>query len=126
MGRSVSVPADALACAYISLSEDDMYFFDDYAEDLRRYLCELMPSLIPVTGKWVGDEFLVLAENDLAVLGISSYDCVVALWIVPKEDYPQLAEHWISQIAHHIDAIADLEKLAVFSDGTTAYVYKEE
>lgn len=105
MGWIAPVPPNAQAWTYIRFPECTAQMFDDYISGLKDYFCTAMPSLIPVDNRPAGRDYVVIAENSLAVIGISAYANVLAVWIVPYDDHPQLARHWVSQIAHYVDAL---------------------
>ena len=84
MARSVSVPFNAQRVLYINLYDFENYFDQEYAlDDFIQAICKRYPSLSP-SRKWVGREDLGLAENAHAVVGVSTFCGLGAVWVTPK------------------------------------------
>ena len=155
MGRSVSVPRNAVAVAYADISEMGYIFedeqgneldepefssslyemeFEDFKQDFVNVCIELFPSLRPEE-KWLGDELLSLLENRLANFGISSYMDLCALWVCPVEnDYnysdsyniEPLAQKWCMSIKDKFEStFGTLDKLGTFSNGEAIFKRKQ-
>ena len=83
--------------------------------------------------KWLGDENRVLAENNLAYFGCSTYMGLMAIWLVPMdyddtydERTESLAKHWCEQVSDNFHKMfGDLVRVGRFSDGTSIYQRKE-
>ena len=125
MGRGVSVPYDAEVVTYIDVSDiEDDFQWEDMLQEIIFILKDKMPSLYE-SDQWLGNEDKVLLENDLALIGVSSYSGVMSLWIVPNNQYEQLAYAWISKVAHHVKELGNLTKQGTMSNGVSVYEYKE-
>lgn len=111
MGRSVSVPSDAVQVAYAVFPaieeyegeerETDCDDFDMAVEALQYHAKKMYPSLRTVD-RWLGDEDHVILENAFAVITVSEYCNLVAVAVVPlygeRVSSEALAEHWCSQV----------------------------
>ena len=85
MARSVSVPFNAQRVLYINLYDFENYFDQEYAlDDFIQAICKRYPSLSP-SRKRVGREDLGLAENAHAVVGVSTFCGLGAVWVTPKQ-----------------------------------------
>ena len=85
MARSVSVPSDARRVLYVNLADfEDHHDLEDALADFIHTLCKRYPSLRPAR-YWHGREDLVLAENDRAVVGISTYWGLGTVWVAPAK-----------------------------------------
>ena len=83
MARSVSVPFNAQRVLYINLYDfEDHFDLDEALAGFIQAICKWYPSLRP-SRKWVGREDLGLAENAHAVVGISTYCGIGAVWVAP-------------------------------------------
>jgi len=121
MGRGVSVPTNAEVITYIDISEiHDEYKYEDMLLDIMETLRDKMPSLQD-SDKWLGREDNTILKNELVYIGVSSYCDVMSLWIVPRDQYEQLAYNWISKIAHHVTKLGDLAKQGTMSNGVSVY-----
>lgn len=111
MGRSVSVPHNAVATAFIHLDLEDEFAWEDFTDDLWHTLRSKYKSLRP-DDRWVGREEKVLLSNDHADVVLAEYCGLVSVSLVPK-DFPYddtahlrtLSEAWCSQVA---DGFLDL------------------
>jgi len=126
MGRSVSVPSGAEVVTYVDISEidnEDAFEFDHYIDDLTWQLKNKMPSL-QECDKWLDREDRAILENSFAYIGISTYGGIMSLWVVPKEEYEQLACIWISKIAWRVTKLGDLTKQGTMDNGVSVYKRK--
>lgn len=107
MGRSVSVPSEAVATAYITLDDDlDPYYgWDDFVEGLRNVITEKYPSFQSVT-YWVGNEDHAILENGLAQIVVAEYMGLVSVSLValkkPYDEPRPLAEAWCNRVAKNL------------------------
>lgn len=124
MSRSVSVASGAVAVAYASLepvlvdeesNEYREFDSDDFSfavGDFQSYLSSLYPSL-SACDSWLGrgnSEDHALLENKHCFVGVSEYNGLVSVWIVPKEDdgyssdkyLTGLSAHWCRQVGNKI------------------------
>jgi hypothetical protein len=85
MARSVSVPSGAVQVWY-ALHDGDHEDFGDCIEDFREYVSSKYPSMEDCN-RWIGREDRVVLENSHAAITVSSYCGLVAVAVVPKEDY---------------------------------------
>lgn len=121
MGRGVAVPEDAMVVAYTTVDDEYLEFFDDYIDWLQEYLCGALPSLYCERDVWLGNELHVFAANDLAMFGVSNYGYIVAIWIVPKYEHINIAEHWICQVAHYVEDLDTMYRVGIMSNGVSVY-----
>lgn len=105
----------------------EYYDFNELIEDFRQHLKTLFPS-VEEADKWIGHEDHILAENDLALFGMSEYGGLVAYWIVPASEHydfarpRQLEERWIKSIADKfVAAFGELSKVGSMSNGEGVY-----
>ncbi len=97
MARSVSVPSNTQRLLYVDLSHiEDSFDFEYALEGFVQAICKRYPSLYP-SRQWLGREDRGLAENDHAVIGISEYCGLGAVWVVPTEDNRTCC-NWVSSI----------------------------
>ena len=123
MSRSVSVPHDAVAVAYLhhdaepdpepSDDEDADDIGVDCEQDAQDWYEEVRETLAYASRKrfpsmtaelvWRGREDLTVAHNWHADVGLSQYGDIIAVWIAPRldphRDPSVLAEHWMGVIA---------------------------
>ena len=127
MGRSISTPSNAAAVCY-SVIDDNQFGdeFDMLMDDFRDQLFYMFPS-VTSTERWLGREDHVLAENGLAMFGMSEYCGLIAYWIVPQEHSHDgrldgIAKRWIEQIAPKFTkAFGELTKVGTASNGESFY-----
>lgn len=115
MSRSVSVASGSVAVAYASLepvlvdeesNEYREFGSDDFSfacEDLQSYLSELYPSL-SACDSWLGhrnSEDNALLENKHCFVGVSEYNGLVSVWIVPKEDDGYSSDNYLTGLSNH-------------------------
>lgn len=127
MGRGVSVPRDATTVTYIDISEidtEDEYEYEDMLLCIMETLRDKMPSLRD-SDEWIGREDNTILENQLVYIGVSSYCDIMSLWIVPKDQYLDLALNWIYKVAHHVKELGNLTKQGTMSNGVSVYKRKE-
>lgn len=101
MGRSVSVPSNAVSTVYIHLDEplDPDFGRDEFVDDLRIVIREHYPSFAD-DSKWVGREERSILRNDHARIVVAEYCGVVSVSLVPDDDYRAvMAESWCRSIA---------------------------
>ena len=126
MGRSVSTPSAARVVSYhyLDLEEQDdaQWIFDNMVDGFRETLKSMFPS-VETADSWIGREDHVVAENKLALFGISEYCGLVAYWIVPKDDARGWAAYrWIDSIADRFTAaFGTLQKTGTASNGESFY-----
>lgn len=130
MSRSVSVPRNAEVVCYQHRKFEDEFEWEDLVEDIRESCKSVWPSLEDC------DEFLdredhALLENRLVYIGVSEYCGLVAIWIVPKEDYygneKPLAFGWIGRISERFrEMFGELVCKGRFSNGEAVFSYKDD
>ena len=131
MSRSVSVPRNAEVVCYQRRKFEDEFEWEDLVEDIRESCKSAWPSLEDC------DEFLdredhAILENRLVYIGVSEYNGLVSIWIVPKnfdgyDDYEPLAHRWIGQISDEFDRMfGQLVYKGRFSNGEAVFSYKED
>lgn len=148
MGRSVSVPAEAVEVFYLDWSRDifddldsddaAVYYWLEWSyliDDLRQNVFGQFPSVVPADW-WLGDEDRVIAENDLAAFGISEYCGLAAVWVVAKTqsfhwsrgqyyepNLDGLARSWIARTWPKVEAMFPdrLGLVGRFSNGEAVY-----
>lgn len=102
MGRSVSVPSDAVTTVYIALDDDfDPDFgWDDFIEDVRNVVKEKYPSFVD-DDKWVGREDRSILVNTYARIVVAEYCGLVSISIVPDDHWntSHLTKAWCDRIA---------------------------
>lgn len=110
MGRSVSVPSNAVATAFLHLDTEDEFAWEDFLYSLGHVLRAKYKSL-RLDERWVGREEKVYWSNDHADIILASYCGLVSVSLVPKdylyeESEKALADAWCSQVsAGFIDLI---------------------
>ena len=118
---SVSVPSGAEVVTYIDICElTDEYEYEDMLLNIRETLKDKMPSLQDCN-KWIDREDNAILENELVYIGVSSYGDIMSLWVVPKEQYLDLAYNWTNKIAQHVTKLGDLTKQGTMSNGVSVY-----
>lgn len=130
MGRSVSVPCEAVAVGYQDVTYmndvDDPYMWTDYTSNIIDITAEQWPSLYPCD-KWIGREDLVLLENEFAYIGVSEYCGLTSVWLVCKADYEDIeregiARAWCRNISgKFLELFSEYEKLGTMSNGESVY-----
>ena len=85
MARSVSVPFNAQRVLYVNLADfEDHHDLQDALADFSQAICRRYPSLQPAR-YWHGCEDLGLAESAHAVVGVSTFCGLGAVWVAPKQ-----------------------------------------
>lgn len=148
MGRSVSVPLNAVGVFYKAwtqghedeetgepIADDDFDYWEsewDYLvhdDFVGNVLTDLFPSVEPAD-YWIGTEDHVVAENQLAAFGVSEYCGLAAFWVVVKDnsnwDLPSwtgLAAAWIDKAWPKVEAMypSRLGLMGRFSNGGAVY-----
>ena len=122
MGRSVSCPTNAIHKVYFTFLEEDYYFFDSLIESIQENFKSYFNSL-ENSDKWIEREDHVVLENNLCKLGISEYMGLCCLWVVMKEDFPNLSESWIyKNLIPRMDKDwSEYKKIATASNGESFY-----
>jgi len=131
MGRSVSVPSNAVAVAYIDWREyigcedpmdDDPFWWDDFSEDIIARLQGKLPSL-KSCDEWLDREDHAVLENRHCYITISEYCGLVAVALVAKDtanwpdDTQGLTDHWCDQVSGHIESLGTLRHIGTASNG---------
>ena len=104
MGRSVSVPHNAVCTAYVHLEAEDEFAWEDFTDDLWHTLRSKYKSLQP-DDRWVGREDKVHWSNAHADIVLAEYCGLVSVSLVPTEDtyYPYdeqgLHRAWCEQVS---------------------------
>jgi hypothetical protein len=135
MARSVSYPCGAQV-AFREFECDDgddaEWEYDALCEEVRATARVTFPSFKAHDG-WRGREDRILLRNAYADIGISTYGCITAIWIVEREDgayYDADARHcrsgrarrWLAQIAPRFDTLfSELTCIARMSNGEAVY-----
>jgi hypothetical protein len=122
MSRSVSVPSGALGVAFASFicdsEEDASSEFSDYIAEMQIGLKVQYPSLEPCS-RWIGREDRACLQNRFCSIGVSEYNGLVAVWIIP-DDESSLAASWCSKVELQSAAACfgpRLNRLGTFSNG---------
>jgi hypothetical protein len=132
MSRSVNYLNGALSVAYVETSdfcgcdEDCWYFFKESADDVAARLQERWPSF-EAADRWDNRETRIVAENGLAVVGVSEYCGLTSVSIAVSErcERPELARAWIRRMASEFEKMfGTLRKLGTFSNGESVYERK--
>lgn len=132
MGRSVSVPLDALdfgAVAYRETAPDSKYWWDEPLDHIRDVAKHQWPSFC-LCDEWVGREDHAILENEHAYLGVSEYCGLTAVWLVPKRnswgETSPLSLHWLEQIRDpFVSTFGTLVRVGSFSNGEAIFQQKE-
>lgn len=86
MGRSVSIPSNAITSVYIPVGELDPDFgWDDFITDLRDNVLKPKFPSFSDTDLWVGREDHAILENDTAYVVVSEYMGLVAVTLALKD-----------------------------------------
>jgi len=135
MGRSVETVGNNVI--YFDFSYDDDY--PDLAEEDWQDLCENIeyaikdkyPSITAPREKWLPypyRESRILLENDHVQISISEYcGCgAISVFVRPDVEYPDLAEHWLSQVWDGLQQIVDghvsiLHRLGTMNNGVGVF-----
>lgn len=132
MGRSVSVPYNAVVVCYQHIEyveEYDGEEFDFLIEKIREDAKAAFPSLYS-TDNWIGREDHAILANDYAYIGVSEYCGIVAIWVVPKDDNGYSGDgsrvaralHWCNQIRNKFNKLfGELSKVGTFSNGEAVF-----
>ncbi len=121
MARSVSIPCGALDVAFASFmgdEEDATFEFSDRIADMQSALKARYPSL-ETCGRWIGREDYACLQNGFCSIGVSEYNGLVAVWIIPNIDNP-FALRWCDKV--DLKPAAEcfgprLNRLGTFSNG---------
>jgi hypothetical protein len=122
MARSVSIPSGALGVTFASFmrdSEEDVSFeFSKCIVEMQLCLMAKYPSLEPCS-LWIGREDCAYLQNRFCSIGISEYNGLVAVWILPDEE-SNLAAIWCGRV--DLNSAAEcfgprLNRMATFSSG---------
>jgi hypothetical protein len=119
MARSVSVPSEAVQVVYRYLDDEDDEYAYDYEVEYIQDVLEAKYGSLQRCSKWVDREDRAILENKLVYVGVSCYCGLLALWVLPKDNYPELAANWGAQI--NLKEFADLRKVAAFSNGEALF-----
>ena len=132
MGRSVDYLSHAQHVAYLVYECEEtcewMWFQEGLIESIRK----LCPSLVEVKDRWDGRETLIILENKLCEIGISSYFDLVSISIRTNDHHwelDSLAQNWIDKIWPKLTEMLDkhyetLNKVARASNGESFYEHK--
>lgn len=121
MSRGVSRPVNAEYVYYADVSHlKDEFDWEIFIENILEKFLTKYPSLYK-SDCWLNRESRALLENDFAYIGISEYCGCASLWIVVKEQYPNLAYNWADNAADTLKEFADLVKVGTFSNGESVY-----
>jgi hypothetical protein len=126
MSRSVSVPSGALGVTFASFmcnNEADAAFeFSDCIAQMQSLLKAKYPSLEPCN-RWIGREDRACLQNRFGSIGVSEYNGLVAVWIIP-DDESSLAASWCSKVELKSAAACfgpRLNRLGAFSNGEAVF-----
>lgn len=121
MGRSVSYPSNAQVVCYSYELEGEPFFYEDIVEDIRE-TCKSEWKSLSDCEIWLDREDCAVLENELCYIGVSEYCSLVSIWIVPKEEYENIASNWIAQIERKFRRFfARLCKVGTFSNGEAVF-----
>ena len=100
MSRSVSVPSGALGVAFASFmcdnEEDASFAFSDCIDEMQSVLKAKYPSL-KFCNQWIGREDRACLQNRFCSIGVSEYNGLVAVWIIP-DDESNFAASWCDKV----------------------------
>ena len=129
MGRGVETIGDNVIYFDVSKFEFD-YDWDDLCENIRITLQDRYHSLV-FSDKWAEypyRENKILLENDHIQISISEYiGCgAISIYVQPSTEYPELAEHWITQVWDTLlriisEYVTVLHKLGTMSNGVSVF-----
>ena len=144
MGRSVSVPSNAVAVAYRSLElepyendEGDIvppcdldyeWEYDCMIDNFIHDSQQKWPSLVRCD-EWFGENH-VLLKNDFAYLGVSEYCGLISMWVVPRtNDYDMyddpianLCVNWCDKISSNFEkTFSVLRSIGRMSNGEQVF-----
>ncbi len=134
MGRSVSTPSGCTAICYQDASDvEDEIDFQMFVESLQERAKEKWQSF-EEADRWLGREDHVILENELAMIGVSEYCGLVAIWLKSKHEdldgsyYAEeasrapLAEKWAELISGNFDKMfSQYNKIGTFSNGESVF-----
>ena len=70
----------------------------------------------------VGHEDHAILENGHCYIGVSEYCGLVSIWLVPKDEYPDLSQKWCDQIGNKFyNLFSEYKHVATFSNGEAIY-----
>lgn len=139
MGRSVSVPRNAVATAYIAWwnsyeDEESDYLnspepgdWNDFAAKTQEKIVSVVPGLVPLDT--IQGEYRAIAGNDWVTVVLSDYMDIAAVSLVPV---PQLdarmdveRDAWITgMLPRFHEQIGTHVKIGTFSNGESVYESK--
>lgn len=124
MGRSVSYANNSRIVVFQEIAEEDCDDFDFFLANIQDSVCERWPSFYPCS-KWLGREDHAVVENQLGYIGVSTYGNLASIWFAPKDDYPELADHFADQITPRFEkTFGSLNKVGTFSNGESVFSVK--
>jgi hypothetical protein len=109
---------------YNTYDTEDEFGYDDLVEYVRSYFESKYPSLERIS-EWLDREDRAILENRLVYIGVSEYCGLVSVWVVPKEDYPDLTAKFIKTITPYFEKVGELRKVGTFSNGEAVFEKKE-
>jgi hypothetical protein len=126
MSRSVSIPSGALGVAFASfmcdIDEDASLEFSDCIFRMQSLLKAKYPSL-ESCNLWIGREDRACLQNRNCSIGVSEYNGLVAVWIIP-DDESNLAANWCGKV--DLKPAAEcfgprLNRIGTFSNGEAIF-----
>lgn len=136
MGRSVSVPTNAIATVFLDVSEmqdeDGEFFWEFITEDLQNVIQGKYQSFSP-DDTWVDREDCSILENGHGRIVISQYGNIMSVSLVPRSNFfgapeENLSQGWCSQISSGFTQLIEssygtkaLHKQGTMSNGVSFY-----
>lgn len=123
MGRSVSYANGSLIVAYATVEweYDSTDEWDYFIDTTTERALDLWPSFVGCN-KWLGREDHAILENGLGYIGVSCYGSLVSIWFAPKDEYPDLSEHFAKQIEPKFQtSFGTIKRLGTMSNGEGVY-----
>lgn len=128
MGRSVNYRSDAVNVWYLTLAKvsrlDDEWYWGDFIERLQSDIQARYKSFYTCS-RWGGREEHVILESIFAEITVCEYCGMVSISISPRDEYPELAEHWCNQVVpgmtKALSSFGLLVKLGTFNNGESCY-----
>lgn len=124
MARTVSSPAYTHTIAYRDISDfdEDGFLWRELVDWIKSTAQQHWPSLYDYD-KWVGRENHAILANVHALIGVSEYCGLLAIWLLPQSNADEpLAQQWCDQIAPKFRRLfGELTRVCAASNGEVLY-----